>query len=439
MSRFAIARDWLSAHVKRIVCPSGETPLPAWASAIPAVFFIGLLYAGRLRAGDHASWQSGRVSDTVSIFLSGEVAPLYIPFDLYSGLSLMVCHLYPTTRRFAFVRWGVYLGIFHSLFFCILLGISHFDADLQKIAVWAGLSLTVPFVAWWGWYAAGRFPGPERRNRWLLYGATLGLTVVPRRLYPKIVEGWRVWRTRRDWGTFLKMSALAALGAFFYGFWVLSILSVLILSGWLAPLLLLPMLAIYVLPLWIYAAFCFAAFDLLRSHESRPVHAVVWGCAILPGWILAYRYALQQAVARTIGIYAALPVNPPDTSCYVCTAAAGGHPRVVRSRRIVLGDGRALRANAQMRRLKCAEIVWSTVSPASHRRLRVLYDRIGPRLARRLTHPLLCDAAYLAIKPVEWAICVAMHPLLPSFEALAVRLYPLPFDPRSGTRPAAVR
>lgn len=34
--------------------------------------------------------------------------------------------------------------------------------------------------------------------------------------------------------------------------------------------------------------------------------------------------------------------------------------------------------------------------------MRRVYDYIGPRLARRLVHPLLADAAYLLLKPFEW-------------------------------------
>ncbi len=58
--------------------------------------------------------------------------------------------------------------------------------------------------------------------------------------------------------------------------------------------------------------------------------------------------------------------------------------------------------NSQTRTLKCAELILREACPRLHRVLRGAYDAVGPVLARRLTHPLLADTAYLALKPFEW-------------------------------------
>ena len=100
--------------------------------------------------------------------------------------------------------------------------------------------------------------------------------------------------------------------------------------------------------------------------------------------------------------YARLPLEQPTTNCYIATAASRGHTWFVGSRTIRLEDGRRWQVNRQLVVLKTGEIALRVLTPRLHSWLRVVYDRIGPVLARRLGHPILADLAYLALKPIEW-------------------------------------
>ncbi len=139
-------------------------------------------------------------------------------------------------------------------------------------------------------------------------------------------------------------------------------------------------------------------------------------------WLGTYLGTLRISVTRAIEQYAQLPPTPPK-NCYVCTAAARGHPALVGSHRWTAPDGTAMAVNWQMRRLKAAEVALAAAAPLLHSALRDAYDCVGPRLATALSHGWAADLAYLSLKPAEWLAGAAMCGLVPNFNALASRLY----------------
>lgn len=97
---------------------------------------------------------------------------------------------------------------------------------------------------------------------------------------------------------------------------------------------------------------------------------------------------------------------------------------MVKSGPVGLPGGETMRVNPQLRYLKCGELALQTLRPRMHKSLRGVYNRVGPRLARRMTHPLLADLAYLSLKPVEWGVRLGLRVLVPNAEAIAGRVYP---------------
>ena len=87
---------------------------------------------------------------------------------------------------------------------------------------------------------------------------------------------------------------------------------------------------------------------------------------------------------------------------HIATAASRGHRPWVGSRLLRLPDGREIVVNRQLHRLITMELLLAWWSPAVHRPLRGLYDRVGPSLAAGLTKPWLADVAYVGLKPLEW-------------------------------------
>jgi hypothetical protein len=101
----------------------------------------------------------------------------------------------------------------------------------------------------------------------------------------------------------------------------------------------------------------------------------------------------------------------------VASAAANGHPGFVKSETVSAADGRRVRVNRQLRVLKAGELAMRAVAPGLHRGLRRMYDVVAPPIARRLRNPYLADAAYLLLKPAEWAAAWVLAGLLGSARA----------------------
>jgi len=167
--------------------------------------------------------------------------------------------------------------------------------------------------------------------------------------------------------------------------------------GYIAGLLVIPA------PAWTLAIYLRAVFYLrtvlqgeFPALDERRNLRLAWF-----SWIVSYVTGLVWAVQNALTLYAQLPTKQPR--CFIATAAATGHPRLVRSSLARTVDGAIFPVNAQLRRLKCVEIALAATCPRTHRVIRLPYDTIGPPLARRITaSPWLADVAYLTLKPVEW-------------------------------------
>jgi hypothetical protein len=133
-------------------------------------------------------------------------------------------------------------------------------------------------------------------------------------------------------------------------------------------------------------------------------------------WVGGYIFTWTHAIGRMTELYAALPTSPPD--CYIATAAAQGHKRVVGARKV----GK-VSVNRQLQTLKAAEIVLLVIVPGWHRRLRWQYDVHGRFLASKLTNPYLADIAYLTLKPFEWGSWLLLSLLVPGVEGWIGRFY----------------
>lgn len=159
-----------------------------------------------------------------------------------------------------------------------------------------------------------------------------------------------------------------------------------------------------------------------EEYASQPNRRrAVAGCSV---WLIAYATAWRWSVANALAMYAALPTSHPG--CYIATAAAAGHPHFVRSTAIRAADGTVFRANAQLRRFKCAEIALATLAPTVHRKLRRAYDFAGPRLARIIAwHPLLADIAFATLKPLEWVAFASLIAVVPEGRHLARDVFPV--------------
>lgn len=300
-------------------------------------------------------WQSGSIAAYAQLLLSHKPSiPLY-PFLLYNMTSMTLVVLDP--RRFGrnpLVRFGIYTGaplaVGYWVVFQIAMGM------VVDEAPWA-IAFGVPWRVFWSLLAVL---------------VPVGLFLLLRFLVRKLdmIDAW-----------------------------TLSIALVACLFGLAGPL------AVFVCLVcatpWAvasYAAMSILLFrdggaERLRFTLAQLMGVVAWAAAWLGAWRGSFLWMLHE--------YSKLPTSPPD-DCYVSTAAARGHRRLVGSEEQVSCCGKVLLVNAQMRHLKAAELLLASVSPRMHRACRWVYDRIGPVLASALVYPVLADAAYLGLKPAEW-------------------------------------
>ena len=117
-------------------------------------------------------------------------------------------------------------------------------------------------------------------------------------------------------------------------------------------------------------------------------------------WIASWFYSWKVAVDIMLIEYSKLPTTNPN--CYVSSAAANGHRRLVGTETSGAGV-----VNRQMQHLKFIEFAVAAAFPKTHRRVRDLYDQVGPVLAGVCGKNVwFADVTYLALKPIEYLACL---------------------------------
>jgi hypothetical protein len=87
---------------------------------------------------------------------------------------------------------------------------------------------------------------------------------------------------------------------------------------------------------------------------------------------------------------------------------------------VTLADGETMQVNCQLRTLKCTELVLMAIAPRLHRMIRKLYDVTGQRLAGKIRHPLLADAAFVTLTPMEWLAGMIMRRIVPDSDTMSL-------------------
>lgn len=312
-------------------------------------------------------WQDGKLSSYIILLLFPKASLLFFLLLAYS----IVCYwlfLYAPTRfsRSFVIHLGIYTGVVLAFQYCIIVLVYSLDSYIYILfTVWL-FSLIVPWI------------------------------------YRRAVAAWTTSRVN----------------IFLLVFVVVVVLVGTLLTRGSLPFLILIFL-IMVAPLWSFLIALRAAIWLFKNHESsltfqRGLGIAAWGAV----YVLAWRYD----ILKMFELYTALPPQPPP-DCYIATAAAQGHPRFVGSHRVHRDDGKSLRVNGQLQRLKCAELALMIVNPRVHRVLRRIYDVVGKSLARRMKNPFVADVAYLLLKPFEWMAYSVLKRLLPDVDVFITRFY----------------
>lgn len=103
------------------------------------------------------------------------------------------------------------------------------------------------------------------------------------------------------------------------------------------------------------------------------------------------------------------PPNIMYDEHYLCTVAAGGHPRLVRPLRPGMRRGHAVVVNRQLCIANAFEQLLEERTPRLHRAVRGVYDRTGYPIARHIRSPWAADVVYLLMKPLEWLFLLVLY------------------------------
>ena len=148
------------------------------------------------------------------------------------------------------------------------------------------------------------------------------------------------------------------------------------------------------------SAVAFTVLGVVLWHaEADPREDVPWRAVLLAWAAVAGLNGIAWLIVRPLawGVYRTLPTEPPDSGCFVATAAARSSTSARRNHR-------------QARTLRAFESMLIARSPALHGRLRRIYNIVGPRLADRLTTPRRAAVAHALLRPIESAARRSLRP-----------------------------
>ncbi|MHB1453118.1 MAG: DUF6688 domain-containing protein [Saccharofermentanales bacterium] len=122
--------------------------------------------------------------------------------------------------------------------------------------------------------------------------------------------------------------------------------------------------------------------------------------------------AMVKAFTETSDWLLSTKVSPPPVDYeghYLCTAAAGGHERVVKPQRMGIRQGHRIVVNRQLCVANAFEQLIAERTPRFHRIVRQLYDRHGYPLSKHIRTPFAADITYLLMKPLEWVFLTVLY------------------------------
>jgi hypothetical protein len=312
-------------------------------------------------------WQNGELSSYITLLLFPEASVFFLPLLAYSIICYLLLLFQPIRFAQSFVvRAGVYTGVLLALQYSIVILMYALDSFAYLIL----LTWILPFVCLF--------------------------------LYRRAVARWSAPRVHKV--LFILIAGVLLIGA------------VVTRAG--VPFFVLIGLTMAA-PFWSFLLAVRASIWLIKNYETKITLPRGLG---LTAWAGAYVAAWRYDLLKMYELYAALPPEPPP-DCYIATAAAHGHTKLVHSWSVRRADGKSLQVNVQLQRLKCAELALLAVNPRLHKLLRNLYDVIGRFLARRIQNPFLADVAYLLLKPSECLARLLLQLVLPEIDSISRTIY----------------
>lgn len=122
--------------------------------------------------------------------------------------------------------------------------------------------------------------------------------------------------------------------------------------------------------------------------------------AVIRAWTETSDWALSAQTA---------PQNLIVDEHYLCTAAAGGHRRIVKPLRMGERHGHTVIVNRQLMIANAFEQLLEERTPRFHRHVRHFYDTYGFPVAKLIRSRFMADMVYFLMKPLEWLFLITLY------------------------------
>lgn len=122
--------------------------------------------------------------------------------------------------------------------------------------------------------------------------------------------------------------------------------------------------------------------------------------SIIKAWTETSDWNLSQRIA---------PQNVQFDEHYLCTVAAGGHPKVVKPLRLGMRHGHQVIVNRQLCVANAFEQILEEKIPVLHKHIRNFYDTYGYPISRKIRSSYMADLIYFLMKPLEWFFLIVIY------------------------------
>ena len=329
--------------------------------AITGILFPGFSVGAGL-AGSTATvgdpWQTGTFETYVALFLMPHGLLWFLPFIVLSAFSMLVLVMHPPSIKWLPVRLGLYSGAIVSLqYFIAILFVGAFVSPMAAGIVGPCLALLI-----WGSSVI-----VKKIKRFTIFHLMIATAAVAILTALGVAVGPDAYE-----------AALIPIVGIFFAAPTLNVLT------------------------YVRMAVLASRHESIGRESVAKISAASAGVLI---WLAGFIFAWRQAIENVLIEYQNLPVNNPN--CFVASAAAYGNPGLVKSE-VVKGSDGDVKLNEQMQGLKFLELVLQSSLPKTHFATRKVYNWIGPKLASLgKASPLMANAFYLLLKPLELAAVIA--------------------------------
>ncbi len=137
---------------------------------------------------------------------------------------------------------------------------------------------------------------------------------------------------------------------------------------------------------------------IYRKNRFQPFNYLF----LIFGWLSILLFSIFEKISIAKSFSNKLLPEPlPLSDCFIVSAAANGHPRIVKST-INTNTGKIV--NYQLYIFRTFEAKLASSFPKIHRKLRIIYNQIGPCIAKQICYKWQADMIYLLLKPLEWTV-----------------------------------